>query len=522
MPRILGVLAQTYQGRPIPDDPTRARRVTEPFLQIKAVAEAFHCLPEPLDRQVSATEATRVLLSELQEGRIPPEADDAAVELVGWLELQLDDAPTVILTGISDPFLPESVNADPFLPNALRTRLGIEDNDGRYARDAYRLTALLHSAEKVVLVAGRRSGTGDPLRPSRLLLTGDDEELAARVLQLAGETVEGIDAAGTPSEDQDQTADERKPGTGPLFTLPPERELPLVPIPQPFPVTAFRQLLEDPYLWVLETVRRIESIDDEAQELDPPSFGILAHRVLDRFAQSEDARSTSASDIKRRLDAILDEVVHKTFAAKALPTVALQVEQLRTRLAAFSEFQADWAREGWVIEHSEAHSPVDGVPFEVDGVPIRLSGRVDRIDHNPKTGEWLLIDYKTGDRGAELRNVRSRDGTWKDLQLPLYRFLLPYLCTESGALDPSPKPGQVVKVAYLPIPRSRDAISPLIPNWKDPDFDSAVEAARDALRFLETQRVTRFDPLNSGRRARGAMGTLLGRGLLQDPNGEGQ
>ena len=80
-------------------------------------------------------------------------------------------------------------------------------------------------------------------------------------------------------------------------------------------------------------------------------------------------------------------------------------------------------------------------------------------------------------------------------------------------------PGDTVRVAYLPLPRVQKEVAPVIPAWTEGDFDSAVEAAQEVFRNLEVQRVARFDPLRTGRRARGPMATLLGRGVFQAGGG---
>ena len=104
------------------------------------------------------------------------------MELLDWRELPLDDAPIVMITAFNEGFLPESVSGHAFLPDALRTRLGLPDNRSRLARDAYRLTTVLHSKESVRVFAGRRTSQGDPLRPSRLMFRIPEEEMPARVL----------------------------------------------------------------------------------------------------------------------------------------------------------------------------------------------------------------------------------------------------------------------------------------------------------------------------------------------------
>ena len=69
----------------------------------------------------------------------------------------MDDAPALVVTGMNEGIVPSSRNSDPFLPNRLRRLLGIEDNDRRYARDAYALGVLRYSKEDLRIIAGRRS-----------------------------------------------------------------------------------------------------------------------------------------------------------------------------------------------------------------------------------------------------------------------------------------------------------------------------------------------------------------------------
>ena len=101
-----------------------------------------------------------------------------AVELLGWLELPTDTAPAVIVTSLNEGFVPKSLNSDLFLPNSLRRRLQINDNQRRYARDAYALSVLLASRDEVQLIVGRRDADGNPLFPSRLLFAADEQTIA--------------------------------------------------------------------------------------------------------------------------------------------------------------------------------------------------------------------------------------------------------------------------------------------------------------------------------------------------------
>jgi hypothetical protein len=516
MPPILGFLEGVY-GRLAPDpDPEHFRVVLEASVLIRESAESLHRLPPELDEDCTAPQAIRVLMSELREGQIPPERVESAVELVGWLELQLDDAPAVVLTGVSDPFLPESVNADPFLPNTLRSRLGLEDNQARYARDVYRLTTLMASTQARLLVAGARDASGDPLRPSRLLLTGSDEEVARRVLELSPEKPleEGPPEQGAGESGVMESFPREVPASGRGFALPPEEFIPVDELPQPFPVTAFRALLDDPYLWALQGVLKLEDTDYDLHELDPMGFGILAHEVLEEFARGPAASAREAPIVSRSLGEILDDRARRRFGNHPLPAVLLQVEQLRARLARFSVWQAGWMASGWEILHVEARTPQVGVPFDVDGDPVFLSGRIDRIDRHSETGEWRVFDIKTGEKAPQVRSVRLRDGQWRDLQLPLYRWLLKELQGGGGENLDLPPADTAVSLGYLPLPKGDAPVEPDVASWTPEILETAYEAAREAIRRLRLEGGVHFRPQETGKGARGRFAALLGMGLL--------
>ncbi len=138
--------------------------------------------------------------------RLPPPALAEAVEVLGWLELPLDDAAGLIVTGLNEGFVPSVGSADLFLPDRLRKALGLMDNDRRYARDNYALN-LLAASRRLWLIAGRRGMDREPLVPSRLLFACEDVEMAQRARQYfrsgapgAATRGSGRFAAGGPSD----------------------------------------------------------------------------------------------------------------------------------------------------------------------------------------------------------------------------------------------------------------------------------------------------------------------------------
>ncbi len=202
-------------------------------------------------------------------------------------------------------------------------------------------------------------------------------------------------------------------------------------VPTSLPVTAFKSLLKDPYRFVLEKVYKLRRSDDTACELDPMRFGDLAHEILHRFGllaleSPPKVDVASESEVAGSLMDLLDDDLSTRFGEDVMPAVQLQAEQLKMRFRAFAKRQAEWAAHGWKIVAVECKA--EDVPFDVDGKPFSLRGRIDRIDHNPSTGEWAVLDYKAGasvDPPEKAhQKSRDRDHQWIDLQLPLYRRLL--------------------------------------------------------------------------------------------------
>ena len=499
MPVLMDVLMSAYGELELDRSRPAHRRLLDTLGRIKALAASLAGVPETLDETCSGSEAIRTLLLELREEALPPEPGRDAVELVDWLELPLDDAPVVMLTGFNEGFLPESLSGHAFLPDSLRTRLGLSDNRSRLARDAYRLTTVLHSKESVCLVAGRRTALGDPLRPSRLMFRIPEEHLPGRVLHFLERDGGGVGAAGVGVDSVASLGLE--PGPKSDFTVPPEPviELSEDDVPTRLAVTAFRGLLTDPYRFVLEKVYRLDRLDDTARELDPLRFGSLAHEILHRFGllaleSPPGVDVGSEVDVARSLMALLKDELSTRFGENTLPAVHLQAEQLKLRLRAFAEKQADWAAQGWEMVAVECMGEGEGVPFDVDGTPILLRGRIDRIDHNPSTGEWAVLDYKTGQSvdppEKTHRRERGGDHPWIDLQLPLYRRLLSGVLDEEGRrvvdIDIEGVEQSRIRFGFVSLPQNVQATEFMIADWTAEDFASAEAAARGAVRRLRT------------------------------------
>jgi ATP-dependent helicase/nuclease subunit B len=459
--RIAALLVAVYGPQPL--DGQAGRVVLEACDAIHAVLLEAVAADAKLAGRWKAADAIRLLLRQIDDSPVPPEAGAPAVELLGWLELPLDDAPVLVVTGLNDGFVPSFINADPFLPNALRRRVGLVDNERRYARDAYALAVLLGS-RRVRLVAGRRSAEGDPLTPSRLAFACPRERIPRRVLAYFG----GEEArAPEPRVPHGLLA-----GRGKSAFEPPRPRPPKEPITS-MRVTQFRDYLTCPYRYYLRHVLNLRGMNDLAEELDPPAFGSLAHEVLSAFgADPDNSRLVDAERIARVLDGELERIVRRIYGKRRLPAVNVQVAHLRLRLDAFARWQASWAALGWRIVATEVEVGEGAAALRVDGEPMFLRARIDRIDRHDAGGRHVIFDYKTSDAGHPPDKIHRKQDRWVDLQLPLYRHL-----TKAVGVD-----AQEVALGYVVLPKDVAAVCGHLAEWQPDDLALADATAAEVVR----------------------------------------
>ncbi|MEM7306414.1 MAG: PD-(D/E)XK nuclease family protein [Planctomycetota bacterium] len=488
------LLGTVYGAAPLDPEVEDERVLAGAITRLAEGIEELAAVPAGLvGGKLLAHEALALLLRQLRGASVAPapaRPEEPTVEALGWLELALDDAPALVVAGFNEGRVPESVQGDAFLPDALRTKLGLPDNDARLARDVYATTVLLSARPDAALVTGRRARDGDPLVPSRIAFHAPEDEVAERVRRFL------------PPETRPEPA--RDEGADPVAPLPRLRETPRV---DRMSVTSFGDYLTSPYLFYLRRVLRLRTRDDSARELDPLRFGNFGHAVLQAFGESEVRDSPLADVIEDFLSQKADDLARATFGKTPLPAVALQLEQLKYRLRRFAQVQAWRAAKGWRVQAVEWR-PDEGVPFDVDGEAIRITGRIDRIDVHPDEG-WAILDYKTSEAGADpAKTARGRDGTWRNLQLPLYRLLAEPLARQHG-LEGTPQ------VGYVTIAREAEDIAfKLVDGWTDADFEDAYSAAADVVRKV---RRGEFFELGGYVPSEPVLRALFGEGLLHRP-----
>lgn len=384
-----------------------------------------------------------------------------AIEVVGWLELLHDDAAFVAITGFEEGNIPDSINGDSFLPNGIRDALSLTDNEKRRSRDTFVLRNLIESRKQVYIGVAQQSSSGDLLFPSQLLfLNGSTKEKALRLKEFLS-PIHQAHAVEAQAHEAVLSA----------ISLQPYH-------PRSLPVSSFKLFLNSPEDFYLRYVESLEVQDDSATDLAPNVSGTFLHNVLQRSVE-ESKGMVETKSLKEFYQRIYQEECRRQFGSTTLPAVKLQLEILWSRLELVVEKESAWRKEGWVCQFTEKKLPQD-FEIDVDGDPVVLRGTIDRIDYNPATKTWCLLDYKTGKTLSDVtRQYHSKKkDIWFDLQLPLY-----YHAFKKELGDKAKDASILVGLVRIPIQKNDRSIF-VLADWKEEDYQATLEATRQAIRKM--------------------------------------
>ncbi|MGD9612073.1 MAG: PD-(D/E)XK nuclease family protein [Kiritimatiellia bacterium] len=475
-------LANLFDGRRaadvLPADPLFAEATQSLANRIRTTEESARLLGLPPE------DAIDLLLSALAAETVFPKPDPSATrETIGWMEVQWETAPAVLLADLREGVVPETRIGDAFLPDALRVRAGLAGNRDLLARDLFLARTLLESRPPggVRFLYSRRAANQEPQLPSRLLLACPADELPGRVGLIFG----------------------RPALHGETSSAPAAPALPLAPpacrpdqIPGTLSVTAFKAYLACPFRFYLAHVLRMRPEDDGAREIDPLNFGNLAHEALRILKKHETL--DDEEEIQARLLGELDRLAKAQYGPHPSFAAIVQLDSLRQRLSAAAKAHAASVRNGWRIIAVEEK-------FEAELGGLILKARIDRIDRHLESGAIRILDYKTSESGeAPLKtHFRPRsDERWVDLQLPLYRYVYEQLHPQAAG----------VAVGYFNLPKAvaKTGIVEMELRTKDGEdlYDSAIAKAREVAAAIRagtfwppTDKAIRFDdfePLFAG------------------------
>lgn len=406
----------------------------------------------------------------LRNSRVYPTRPQQAHDLLGWLELLWNDAPHLILAGLNENCVPESVIGDSFLPESLREQLGLRTNAQRFARDAYLLESLCRRRAgkngRIDFLIPQVSHDQNPLKPSRLLFQVTGDPLLERTQKLF----------------QTNKIEHANRRSCVAWKLKPPPNLVL---PNSLSVSALKNYLQCPFRFFLRYLLNMRPVDVEIRELSPAAFGTLFHDTVARLKGDTFNQAIKPGDLIKKLHPIAEHLFEHRYGKHLSFALRLQHEALMERIVAFAEHQCDdIAQDGGVVHILNTEEA-----FEISLEGFVLKGRIDRIDQRGNHLE--LIDYKTSNQPVSPENAHfvsvgkkavpahlpeealfEQDGKcyrWTDLQLPLYRI----------AKDPNH--GKDTSLAYFNLGQTIDKSG--IARWEtfSPDMNDSARACAAAI-----------------------------------------
>ncbi|MBN2583774.1 MAG: exodeoxyribonuclease V subunit gamma [Planctomycetes bacterium] len=291
------------------------------------------------------------------------------------------------------------------------------------------------------------------------------------------------------------------------------------PAERPLSITSLEHFVQCPFWFFAETVCRLRELEAPEETLLDDQAGLLYHDILCDFYRRRSRDRKAGTRLNRvppeRLREEMSQAVERVFAQhdggdrQGLPALrAIQKEDIRERLLAYVEAEAarcadlpcdlepllfEWSF-GMPVRGDESQSSTES-PAVVDSAygPIRLRGRVDRIDRaaDAGTGEtWLeLVDYKSGSQPSGL-GARLREGAI--LQLPLYLLAVrQHLSATLGA--------PAARAAYYYLRDLKYNAALALTGDKADDGQEVVEqAVRRVIETISACRCGKFPPVPSG------------------------
>ena len=456
----------------------------------------------------SAPDALSLALLLCADIIVPDPSDAQCVDTVGWLETLFEPSEKFVLTGMFEGSLPSAPQVDGWFNDSIRAAVGLPTRAARFARDAYLLSALAARAavaqsgaaqtsnsqaiptptgvSGLAVIAGQLGGDGDPLKPSRLLLPQDELAIAKRILLLLPNDADGVAIKRMRPKVAHSAA------LSSAFSVKPQpRAQDANEKLRAISVTDFAVYIDNPYRYWLEKVLKLNAPELDQVELNAAEFGTLLHAAAQSLntpaIQSLDYNSANyEKQCAQEMMQVTHERAQKNYGGDLSLSIRLALLELQNRLPALVAWHAAQLRAGWRIVATEW--PPKGehavAMLDVDHSPQAITFRVDRIDYHPNHG-WRIIDYKSSDGGYVVQGTGAkvvRGDKWIDLQLPLYKFLLPQIAGAHVELaDMAQAASDAIEVGVLSVPASN-----LDPVWcpLQTPIEGAIEEAKRIVREI--------------------------------------
>ncbi len=409
------------------------------------------------------TQAIAATLTAISRSTHEPRGEAPSVELLGWLELFLDESSNLELLNPTADLIPGPPPRNPFLPEGLRRQLGMATQETRANRDRYRWWIITNSGRNVHVTIQEAGSRGEPLMLSPSLLPLENPSRAAAILL---DSAKGEESHGSNATSESQRIFAQQSRALPRLALTP---------PDVVSVSGIGDYLSCPYRFALKNIKKLKTIADFPHEFDALMFGSMLHSVLDSVVKVE-LTGRRFSTYEQLLTFLENRLEHEfAFPEERRGGTIIQRESLKTRLAAYAHWHLAFRQQGWTPLESE-------FSFKIASPSgLIVNGRIDRVERNTITGEVLLLDIKTSEKEStvdQFHRPSAAGGKWLSLQLPIYREGWRVSQSADDSIQP-PRLGLLFidGAATVSLQESK---------WTESDFEDADRAFRETTAAIAT------------------------------------
>ncbi len=343
----------------------------------------------------------------------------SGLQIMGILETRTLDFKRVIYTSVNEGVLPKSKHNGNFIPNDLRISNGLPTHHDREALFAYHFYRLMQRADHIHLMYSTQGDSFKPAVPSRYLQQilwewpKSNKKVKLNESSVGSETRIG---------DHHPLRLEKTPEL--IADLKAKLE-------SSFSPSAMNDFLESPLDGYYKHVAKLRESDQVEEDIESSTFGSIIHEVMeDLYTDCVGKEMTIAflDQCKGKIEETLKAAYEKKFRSKELfgnTIISFHVakEYIHKLLAIDQELIEKNKQKLRILALEQRVERI----VEVQGVQVRFSGIVDRIDE--LDGETRVIDYKSGKVEAKDVKISSLDQFLSDkpkpkaLQLLLYAWM---------------------------------------------------------------------------------------------------
>ena len=363
--------------------------------QLIAMMESLAVECESIDAVFTLSEWRVLLTLQLEQAEFVAPKIDQRVLMVPLHGVSLRDFDAAIIVGGDADHLPSPPQDVLFFANAVRRELGLATREQRAQQQLRDFASLLMACPIVVLSwQSQINGESNLVSPwiqrlqLELKMTGP-AELPRHEVQLAPVTLQAL------------------PSAMPLPSAP-------LLLPATLSASGYNTLVACPYQFFATRMLRLGSADELTDLPEKRDYGNWVHDLLLQYHQTVAQQQTPVEERADLLERISEHVFDQVLLHEpaALPYLA----RWRKQIPAYLDWANAHQEAGWTFAFGERQR--ERVLSWGDG-EIQLKGRLDRVDQNAD-GDWMVLDYKTTDKGKLKRKLAQRE----DHQLTFYGLLL--------------------------------------------------------------------------------------------------